>query len=81
MLFFCQQVDLGSIMVIRGITIRGDPNAQEWVTQFKLKYGLTSQATSYTYYQEPYNTVKVGTISVRKVFPRLFQCFITCHMI
>ena len=50
-------------MVIRGITIRGDPNAEEWVTHFKVKYGLTSQAGSYTYYQEPYNKVKVGHFS------------------
>ncbi|XP_060586405.1 uncharacterized protein LOC132742102, partial [Ruditapes philippinarum] len=50
------QVDLGNIFLIRGVTVKGNPAAQEWVTQFRLKYGTTN--TPSLYYQEPYGKPK-----------------------
>ncbi|XP_053398682.1 uncharacterized protein LOC128556876 isoform X2 [Mercenaria mercenaria] len=50
------QVDLGNVFVVRGVTVKGNPAAQEWVTQFRVKYGL--DGTSFVYYQEPYGKPK-----------------------
>ena len=52
------QVDLGSTQIIRGISIAGNPNAQEWVSTFKVVYGLKANLVTY-YYQEPYQILKV----------------------
>lgn len=51
------QVNLGNILVIRGVTIRGNPAAQEWVTKFRVKYSMSSSG-SFVFYQEPYGTPK-----------------------
>lgn len=44
-------------MIIKGVTIRGNPDANEWVTQYKLGYKLQTEALKY--YVEPYNIIKV----------------------
>lgn len=60
------QVDLGNILVIRGVTTMGNPDAQEWVTVYQVSYGMQVNSVS-NYYQEPFGTVKVWS-SVQKCF-------------
>ncbi|XP_071126788.1 uncharacterized protein [Mytilus edulis] len=68
------QVDLGSIMIIRGITIAGNPNAPEWVTNFRVAYGSNPKLVT-SYYQEPYKTIKVfdGNVNNNETVTRYFK--------
>ncbi|KAJ8297631.1 hypothetical protein KUTeg_024162 [Tegillarca granosa] len=34
------QVDLGNTLIIRGVTTMGNPDAQEWVTEYQISYGM-----------------------------------------
>lgn len=52
------QVDLGKSRIIRGITTAGNPDAQEWVTQYKLLYNIHGPRYNFNYYSEPYGKVK-----------------------
>ena len=54
------QIDLGSAMIIRGVTTAGNPTAQEWVTSYKVKYNLGDPTKYFNSYQEPFGQVKVG---------------------
>ncbi|KAL4230751.1 hypothetical protein ACF0H5_011126 [Mactra antiquata] len=65
------RVDLGNVMVIRGVTIKGNPTAQEWVTQYKLKYSTTLDSGT-LYYQEPYGRPKVIPGNVDNVSPSTY---------
>ncbi|XP_076467662.1 uncharacterized protein LOC143298664 [Babylonia areolata] len=48
------EVDLGGIKLLRGVTVMGNPDADEYVTSFQLQYRLNDGSNSYVAYQEPY---------------------------
>ncbi|XP_021363194.1 uncharacterized protein LOC110456661, partial [Mizuhopecten yessoensis] len=52
------QVDLGKSAIIRGVTTAGNPDAQEWVGQFKVLYNLGGPSHNFNYYSEPYGRIK-----------------------
>ncbi|KAK7498721.1 hypothetical protein BaRGS_00010098, partial [Batillaria attramentaria] len=50
------QVDLGTIKLLHGVTIMGNPDADEYVTTFQLQFQLNDGKGTYASYQEPYGT-------------------------
>ena len=70
------QVDLGSTQIIRGISIAGNPNAQEWVSTFKVVYGLKANLVTY-YYQEPYQILKVIIVAKNDLHVILYSNLIS----
>jgi len=45
-------------MFVRGVTTKGNPQANEWITEYKLGYKVADESISY--YVEPYNMIKVS---------------------
>ncbi|KAK7097065.1 lymphocyte antigen 75-like [Littorina saxatilis] len=48
------EVDLGTIKLMRGVTVVGNPDADEYVTLFQLQYRLSDGSNTFIPYQEPY---------------------------
>ena len=46
-------------MIIRGVTTRGNPAYQEWVTSYRFQYSNNGSDGTYKFYQEPYGLPKV----------------------
>ena len=47
--------------LLRGVTVMGNPDADEYVTLFQLQYRLNDGSGSYATYQEPYGIPMVGS--------------------
>lgn len=48
------EVNFGTIKLLRGITVMGNPDADEYVTLFQVQYRLNDGSNIFTAYQEPY---------------------------
>ena len=60
LLFFCFKLLVFMFQLLRGVTVMGNPDADEYVTLFQLQYRLNDGSNSYATYQEPYGTPMVG---------------------
>ena len=61
-------MDFERVVVLRGVSVRGNPQAAEWVRSFLLLFRSTAaSAQGFRPYEEPYGSVMVMTPDIHLV--------------